>query len=1401
MTGPTTPPAVTTRDLYGIDLASGDIEYNQPLVSIGTTHGHQLTASYRNFPGTDENSGAIDHSGDLFWGVVSWKVSVNGETEIFTDAGGLFTSTQGTGSTFVYDAAANGYKYTKRDGTVAIYSRSMAGKLGVPSNEGVLTSVTYPTGEKISYIYRTLTPPSGIQYVRLKSVVSNRGLMLKYSGQPDTAGGLSITAVNTAMEYCDPNAEACTGMALSWPKATMGVSTSTSSTAGGVNYYSLTRPVTNPLGKLSKRVYDQELTIYNPYGASQTKTKNIVRLIDEIGNSKVVTYNDLWTNEVAPAFSEGKVQNVVVGDTLSRIYGFNGSGLTHAWLSSAGYGSPGTNGAAAGYTMQLASHYVNQVSPAVVTINGNATNYLRDSFNRITQVTHPEGNIEVYTYDARGNVTQLTYKAKPGSGLSDVIYRATYPASCSNPKVCNQPTATFDAKNNETDYTYDPDNGQVLTVTMPPDNSGVRPQIRYHYTAKYARIKNSSGLPVDADSPIYVLDKISQCRTLASCTGGTDEIVTTFELSGNLYPTAVTITSAGVSTTTRKTYTPLGDVASVDGPLAGTGDTTYTTYDLLRRPVYEIGIDPDDAGALQRKIVYHVYNDAGQEIRTETGTGQAVDGSDFSRTSYVEVTYGNSGLKIKEAIYNNGVSTPVSVTQFGYDTSGRQVCSVVRMNPATFTALPANPCAPSPTIGTFGPDRVTQNEYNSASQLTAIFQAVGTSDLRRYAGYTFTNNGLKSSEIDANGNRTTVVYDDLDRLSTIQYPVTTRGAGTSSTADYEAFTYDLNGNRQTWRRRNGQTITYTYDKLNREVIADVPAHPGGAYNASEKDIYTTYDILGHVKKKAFGSYTGAGVSYTYNPLGWVATTTDMNNRTISYLYNAAGTRVQMTDASGYVVNYDLDNLNRVKKAFLNGLASVLYGYGYNNLGQRTLLMRGASGAGGTTTYAYDNLGRLQGIANVQATAGYDITWGKVGTVGAIAYNPANQITTWASNSTAFDYVETATTAENRTFDGLNRDAAIAAVSGGYDANGNLTKDAPRAFVYDIYNRLLTVSGGASNISLVYDPEGRLAKTTTATSSKDYLYDGTDLIAEYATGATTPASRYIFGSGTDDPVVWLKGADDSDRRYYYTNYQGSIIGYVGATGAFVTGGLTKYGAYGEPRNSANAETWSGTRFGYTGQMVLPEAYLYYYKARVYDPKFGRFLQTDPVGSEADLNLYAYVGGDPINRSDPTGLCPNSCSYSTQDKAGVAASNDDRARTDDSRNRDSDGNKVEYGGEVFRRGDGTFGYTQRRGDRSSVPTRSPPWFTTGAGDHHSHPENGRYNGEHFSHSDMEGNRNDNGGDGEKGYLSTPSGSVKAYDPNGSSNNQDTDGTPKVTILQPPSTPPPAEPKPVKIERPKA
>jgi|GEM_PF-6639342 RHS repeat-associated protein len=104
-----------------------------------------------------------------------------------------------------------------------------------------------------------------------------------------------------------------------------------------------------------------------------------------------------------------------------------------------------------------------------------------------------------------------------------------------------------------------------------------------------------------------------------------------------------------------------------------------------------------------------------------------------------------------------------------------------------------------------------------------------------------------------------------------------------------------------------------------------------------------------------------------------------------------------------------------------------------------------------------------------------------------------------------------------------------------------------------------------------------------------------------------------------------------KEYRHADNQGSIIATTDGSGTVLN--ISSYDAYGVRTNS-NASYAS--RFGYTGQIDLPEVGLIYYKARMYNPNLGRFIQTDPIGYGAGLNLYGYVGGDSINLVDPWGL---------------------------------------------------------------------------------------------------------------------------------------------------------------------
>ena len=244
---------------------------------------------------------------------------------------------------------------------------------------------------------------------------------------------------------------------------------------------------------------------------------------------------------------------------------------------------------------------------------------------------------------------------------------------------------------------------------------------------------------------------------------------------------------------------------------------------------------------------------------------------------------------------------------------------------------------------------------------------------------------------------------------------------------------------------------------------------------------------------------------------------------------------------------------------------------------------------------------------------------------SFSYNRSGQALTRTGSNAAYVWPQPSPSTTNATANGLNQLATLNGAGVSHDGRGNLTAAGAAAYGYDIFNRLTS----AGTATLGYDPAGRLYETAGGGVTTRFLYDGADAIAEYnASGALL--RRYVHGPGVDEPIVWYEGSGTTDRRWLHADRLGSVIAVSDASGAALA--INAYDEYGAP-GSSNAG-----RFQYTGQMWLPEAGLYHYKARAYAPSLGRFLQSDPILHAGGMNLYAYVGGDPVNARDPSGLCP-------------------------------------------------------------------------------------------------------------------------------------------------------------------
>ncbi len=839
------------------------------------------------------------------------------------------------------------------------------------------------------------------------------------------------------------------------------------------------------------------------------------------------------------------------------------------------------------------------------------TDALFDSRGRATYYQYPEHDCEVFAYDDQNNQTDLwkvdtTSNCSTTAGASHVLH---------------------------TNVVWDPTYNKPHLVT---NARGYQTELDYFTsgTGQVSLLQQVKRPNIAEGTPIYTFDYDSMGRLL-DATGPT-AVVTHNNYSldafnySSLTSTVVDYGSGHLQLTTSFGYDARGDVITTTDPR---GFVTTSLFDNNRRKI-EDDHHNGDANATLNAASRTQYDDVGRDMEDDAGTV-------FSGTMVT------TWQMVKQTFY-----TPTSKVAHTTDADGRQINHYY--DNADRPARIVDPVSRSTKFSycTLGDPNCAANQIETEYRAWNTGSACSVSGTLQecYRRVTYLPDGEQRSVEDANNNITNYAYDGWVRLTKTTFP----------DSSYEQLTLDANGNVTQRTTRAGQNLNYQYNAL--DWITQKASPSSGVTD------YWTYLLNGSIDTLCDVASCGTPgniIDYGYDTAGrlnQVATRINGfgSNRTVNYTLDANGNRTKLawpSQDAAYYVGYCYDNLNRMTVVTENATdctTTKLATYQYDPLSRRTSV---AYGNGASMSYpSYTNAGDLQTLAHNFTGSSNDNTY-------TYTYTNAHQL--WTETSSLASWLWQPSTNGTNFYAAanvLNQYPSITFAGAfptplplGYDANGNLTNGAINnnggwTFVYDAENRLLTAdktASGTVHATYVYDPLGRrYKKSGTGVTTTYYLSDGTDEIAEYDSTKTV-TTRYIPGPAIDEPIA-VETTSTGAHEYFHTNHQGSVVAMSSDTGA-MTEGPYIYDPYGNCYSGSSPCSSTGVAYRYTGQRFDPETSLYYYRARYYSASLGRFLQTDPVGYTADLNLYTYVGNDPTNGTDSTGMAGDDCSGGQGDKS--------------------------------------------------------------------------------------------------------------------------------------------------------
>ena len=875
--------------------------------------------------------------------------------------------------------------------------------------------------------------------------------------------------------------------------------------------------------------------------------------------------------------------------------------------------------------------------------NGEETTYTYDSAGRLVETVTP---VETTTlaYDTKGNVVRELHSAE-----DDTLSESRFVYDARNQLIEKREYTAADAFVS-TQYVYD-GFGRMVFVTDPNDNDTANV---YDVNDRLIRTVDAAGgvrefaydrggNKVGERSPRAVAD-----ASLRNADGYSHSYQ--YDEANRLIREVNAENKESIFV-----YDPAGQlVREVDRQHEDGSEATHVTqyvYDVLGRVVRET----DALGSVR----VSAYDEVGNltSLTDELGRETAFAYDEFDRLVQEEDPAGN-------------------VTQYSYDGNGNRLSVTYPDNTVTRYAYDEGNRLETVTDAL---GNVSRTVHDGLGRLLSETDKLGAQTiygydwLGRLTRETNAAGSVTTYSYDASGNRR--VQDVAGQQTRFAYDALHRVVLVTNPGDkLEAFTYDADGNVLTATDGELQETTYSYDALGRvvrKVLADESAVTYAYDNwdnqtrVSQDELVTlsTFDALGRLvrEEQQFADLEDpAVVLRTYARDGQLLSLTDAADRVFGYVYDARGLLrsvnhagdalatygytsfgkpLSVTYANGVRTGYMYDALQRTSRIQTLGEdGGVLFqqDYSYDEESNRLGLTENAGQADERSVqYAYDALEQLIRVDYSSIEGAGDIRfayddWGNrvsmqspLGAVGYV-YNGAGELTSYVENgrlSVAMQYDGNGSLMSEQyarlgrgirdvayRWDSQNRLSGISYAAGARPDYLPALPENSLAFVYDDFGNRIAKSVNGENSYYINDGLVVLNELSSAGDVTKSVVQGLDMIAEIdEDGVVTFVHTDVLGS----TVLLTNEAGEVTAQYEYDVF-GSVVGYNGS---------------------------DQSNYLFTGQELDFESELYYYNARYYNPKLGRFISRDSFmgrdGDSLSRNRYIYVKNNPLKYVDPTG----------------------------------------------------------------------------------------------------------------------------------------------------------------------